>query len=72
MSRRKRATRVPVAHTRSGGCDCVVCREREQLHDVAQRADSLPIRIVAMTLLGAMDAAHEGCLGAFTIEDCFD
>lgn len=68
---KRRAKRLRIAHTRSD-CDCVVCREREQLHDAAQWNEHLTVRLTAMTFLGAMDSVHEGRLGSVTIENCFD
>jgi hypothetical protein len=32
----------------------------------------MPVRIVAMTFLGAMEAAQAGRLGAFELMNCFD
>lgn len=66
-----RASRV-TPYCPSGPCDCSVCVEREQLHDVAQWSPVMPMRIVAMTLLGAMEAAQAGRLGAFDLMNCFD
>lgn len=68
---KRRAKRLKIVHAR-GDCDCVVCREREQLHDTAQWHPHMPVRLTAMTFLGAMDSVHEGRLGSMTIENCFD
>jgi hypothetical protein len=70
--RTKRAKRRQIAHTRYSECDCVACREREQLRDVAAWHPAMDARICALTLLGAMDAIFEGRLGSATVEELFD
>jgi hypothetical protein len=68
---KRRAKHRRIAHT-GNECDCLVCRERGQLHDAAQWNPHMPIRVAAMTFLGAMDSVHEGRLGSMAIEDLFD
>lgn len=69
--KRRRARRLPTYHVR-GPCSCSVCAEREQLHDLAQWSPAMPLRILAMTFLGAIEAVDQGRLGAFGLGNCFD
>lgn len=54
------------------GCSCVVCTEREQLHQVAILDHDIVARVLAMTFLGAMDSVNEGRCGSIELVQLFD
>ena len=67
----RRAARVAPFHVR-GSCDCAVCSEREQLHDVAAWHPEASARVIALSLLGAMEAVHNGRVGSIELMQLFD
>lgn len=54
------------------GCQCVVCTEMEQLHQIASYDHDIGARVIAMAFLGAMDSVNEGRCGSIELFQLFD
>ncbi len=65
------AARRPTYHARCG-CDCHLCREFEQLDDVAQFHINPWARLAASQMIGLLQAIKEGRLGGVSAESLFD
>ena len=74
MTRRPRsppAPRRPVFRVRTG-CDCLTCREKEQLHLAATHHPVMPVRLVAIALLDALDDVQQGRVAGGDLGGLFD